>query len=144
MPITKRRTVFNQKRKIVAIAELAEARREELAGRVAYGGNPQHKLRPNDYGLTPPTNPRPGKTLCDATGPFPKLDAEALLREGVRKGLLSRQWRNDWPQNIWAVSPSGMAFEAELENLERGIYHGYPMPLDDDFRDAVLAAWRER
>ena len=30
------------------------ARLEELANRAAYGGNPQHKLNPGDFGLSPP------------------------------------------------------------------------------------------
>jgi hypothetical protein len=34
--------------------------------------------------------------------------------------------------------------EAQLENAERGIYHGYPMPVSDPFRREVLARWGER
>jgi len=83
------------------------------------------------------------KTLCDADRQFPKAEAEALLRAGARKGLVSQQRRNEWPQNIWAVS-EGVPFEAQLENSEKGVYHGYPMPADDDFKDIIVKEWSAR
>lgn len=109
----------------------------------AYGGNPEHKKRPGDYGLNPPASPRPGKTLCDADRPLLKAEAECLLREGFRKGMISEQVRNDWPQNVWAVS-EGQVYEAQLENSDQGAYHGYPMQSDDDFRTLVMEEWSKR
>lgn len=116
----------------------------ELIGRVSYKGNSEHKKHPNDYGLTPPTNPRPGKALCDAQGSFPKADAEKLLNNGVARLMVSVQRRNGWPQNIWAVNENNEAFESQLENSELGHYHGYPMPADDDFQQIVLREWEKR
>jgi hypothetical protein len=58
--------------------------------------------------------------------------------------MLSVQQRNGWPQNVWAVSAAGEPFEAQLENPERGDYHGYPMAADDDFRVFVLNEWNRR
>ena len=58
--------------------------------------------------------------------------------------MVSVQRRNGWPQNIWAVSPAGIPFESELENQEQGVYHGYPIPLDDDFREIVINEWQRR
>ncbi|MBW2736301.1 MAG: hypothetical protein JRH20_28265 [Deltaproteobacteria bacterium] len=118
--------------------------RKRFADGFGYGGNPEHKRYPNDYGLTPPSSPRPGKTLCDAIEPFPKKRAEELLRDGFLRGLLSKQCRNGWPQNVWAVFSDDLVFEGQLENKETGIYHGYPMPTTDDFRDVVLKEWRRR
>lgn len=135
---------YNPKRRIVPPGTLSVAEGEALAARVGYGGNPEHKRTPGDYGLAPPANPRPGKTLCDAERQFLRADALALLRAGAAKGLVSVQARHGLPQNIWAVSDSGVAFEAELENQHSATYHGYPMPLNDEFRRIVLKEWQSR
>lgn len=113
----------------------------DLAERVSYGGNPEHKSNPGDFGLTPSSSPRPDKTLCDDAGIFTKSEATTLLREGIRKGLISKLEKNGWPQNIWAVSKQGVPLEAQLENAELGRYHGYPMPEADRFRQDVLNRW---
>ncbi|MHB8885663.1 MAG: hypothetical protein ACYC5H_11405 [Methylovirgula sp.] len=121
---------------------LSRARRDALCARVAYGGNPEHKRSPGDYGLRPPAQPRPGKTLCDAQ--ILKSEALLLLRAGLQKGMVSFRAESEWPQNIWSVAETGEAFEAQLENPQQGIYHGYPMPIDDDFRLEVICEWKKR
>lgn len=114
---------------------------QKLALKVSYGGNPEHKRNPGDFELTPPAMPRPDKTLCDAAGIFTKKEALRLLRKGVRRGLVSFNERNGFPQNIWTVSEEGCPLEAQLENQERGTYHGYPMPENDPLRPIVLERW---
>lgn len=106
-----------------------------------YAGNPDHKRDPGDFGLTPPSSPKPGKTLCDGAGVFQRSIALDLLREGVARGLISVQKRDGWPQNVWSVTSDGVALEADLSNSETGEYHGYPMPTNDPFRAQVLARW---
>ena len=64
-----------------------------LAGRVTYGGNPEHKRKPGDFGLTPPAAPQADKSLCDAVGVFDLRTALCLLREGIKRGLVSEQVR---------------------------------------------------
>ena len=117
---------------------------ERYVAEASYGGNPEHKVRPGDYGLTPPCNPRPGKTLCDDCREFLMVEARALLQKGFSRGMVSVQERNGWPQNVWALSEEGEAFEAQLENKEMGTYHGYPMPEEDDFRSEVIEEWERR
>lgn len=138
----KKRTGYNPKRRIIG-ADNPQEVRIKLADNAKYGGNPEHKTRPNDYGLTPPTNPRPGKTLCDKVAAFPKDEAANLLKQGFLKGMFSVQEHEGWPQNVWAVL-DGLPFEAQLENRTQGIYHGYPMPMDDNFRFIVLKEWSRR
>lgn len=58
------------------------------------------------------------------------------------RGLVSSRFTGPFPQNIWAVGDGGEAFEAQLENHERGTYHGYPMPESDPLMDQVLEWWR--
>ena len=71
----KKRTGFNPKREIAAPDAIGAADLTALAEAATYGGNPEHKRMPGDYGLTPPASPRPRKTLCDAQGPFIKAEA---------------------------------------------------------------------
>jgi hypothetical protein len=115
-------------------------RLQQLAEKVRYGGNPEHKRNPGDFNLSPPSNPRQAKTLCDEVGIFKKTEALALLKEGLRQGLVSIQERNGWPQNIWAVV-NGRSLQAMLENAEQGTYHGYPLQQDEPLADEVLKRW---
>lgn len=79
---------------------------------IQYTGNPEHKKHPGDFGLTPPSAPRLGKTLCDSVNIHTRAEAERLLREGIQRGFVSAQERGSWPQNIWAVSHAGEPLEA--------------------------------
>jgi hypothetical protein len=97
-----------------------------LAARARYSGNPEHKRNPGDFGLKPPARLRRGKGRCDHTGIVTLTAALALLREGLRRGLVSEQFRGEWPQNVWAVTREQMPVEAQLEG--DGVYHGHPMP----------------
>ena len=133
------RRTFNPKRRIAEIED--SERLTGLALSVKYGGNPQHKRNPGDFALVPPSQPRPDKTLCDAAGITSITEATRLLREGARRGLISEQTRADFPQNIWAVTADGIPLEAQLDNREQGIYHGYPIPVTDDFRNEVIKRW---
>lgn len=137
----RRRKTFNPKRSIRGVVDRESLQR--LANRVRYGGNPEHKRNPGDFGLVPPAQPRADKTLCDEAGISKKAVAEGLLRDGVAKGLVSEQMRGEFPQNIWAVTKDGLPLEAELENQAQGTYHGYPMPSTDPFRDKVLERWKK-
>ena len=134
------RSTFNPKRKIRPAADLNDL--ADLAKRVKYTGSPYHKRNPGDFGLTPPSQPRQDKILCDITGITTVRESLRLLRRGVSKGLISEQTWGGFPQNIWAVTEDGIPLEAQLENREKGTYHGYPMPASDRFRDQVLRHWR--
>lgn len=140
----RKRRGFNPKRRIESAERLSAAQKQALANSVNYGGNPEHKRSPGDYGLTPPSAKRPSKTLCDAKGAFPKEMALGLLRAGVAKAMVSVQRVGRFPQNIWAVGDDQEPYEAQLENREIGTYHGYPMPLADTFRATVLEEWSKR
>lgn len=56
---------YNTKRKLCS----SQTQDSSLASRVSYGGNPEHKRHPGDFGLTPPAaHCRADKSLCDGTG----------------------------------------------------------------------------
>ncbi|MEI7731026.1 MAG: hypothetical protein WCO56_15730 [Verrucomicrobiota bacterium] len=134
-----KRTSFNPKRRIASAPVQADL--DRLADKVHYGGNPEHKRNPGDFGLTPPASPRRNKTLCDGVGVFSRALALELLRDGIRCGLVSEWDGTGFPQNVWSVSTNGIPLEAQLENAANGTYHGYPMPEDDAFREIVISKW---
>lgn len=134
---------YNPKRRLLPAGEVA-ARPGALAAlsrQVQYGGNPEHKRNPGDFDLTPPAAPRPGKSLCDDAQVFRREVALQLLQQGLELGLVSDRFEGEWPCNVWMVN-DGVAFEAEWERA--GVYHGYPMPDNDPFREEVLRRWRTR
>lgn len=136
-----RRRAFNPKRRFCP-EDLLPDRQKSLAERLQsarYAGNPEHKRNPGDFGLDPPRAPRPGKSLCDSAGIFRRSEALALLKTGLGKGMFSLQEREGWPQNVWAVTENGEPVEAQLE--APGVYHSYPMPKADPFRERVLERW---
>lgn len=135
---------FNRKRRLREWIPEERERFSELADGVRYGGNPEHKRNPGDFDLNPPSWPRKGKSLCDSAGIFTRREALALLRSGLRKGMVGERWEGEWPQNIWAVSESGIPLEAQLENREMGVYHGYPVPESDPLHDTILRQWEKR
>lgn len=138
----KRDQQFNPKRTVKKLTESELLACSELAGRVGYGGNPEHKKNPGDFGLTPPSGPRPGKSLCDAVSIFSKKIALEYLKSGLNKGLISERCNGVWPQNIWSVTEQGDALEAQLENAETGVYHGYPMPESDPLAAEIIRLWK--
>ena len=140
-----RRTV-NPKRKLRPVPQSAEALAElqALGANASYGGNPEHKRNPGDFGLDPAAQPRQGKSLCDRAQVSSREVALGLIKDGLRRGLVSVQVRNGWPQNVWAVAPNGVSVEGMLENAETGAYHGYPMLPIDPLIDDVVGRWAAR
>lgn len=134
---------FNPKRRFKKIEQVDLDNLAQLAKKVGYGGNPEHKKNPGDFSLTPPSDPRQGKSLCDEAGVFRRSVAHDLLKRGLSKGLVSDRFNGDWPKNIWSVTDKGVPLEAQLENPELGTYHGYPMPDSDPLATEVLRRWRE-
>ena len=135
---------YNQKKIFQARTPERLEHFRQLSSQIFYKGNPAHKMNPGDFGLTPPSGARLGKSLCDEIGVFTRREAQALLREGMNLGLVSLQERNGFPQNIWMVLKREGVFyplEAQLENAEQGQYHGYPLQKSDPFYDEVLKMW---
>jgi hypothetical protein len=140
----KRNSKFNSKRKIRDLEECNFQYLSDLASRAQYGGNPEHKMNPGDFNLTPPSSPRAGKSLCDSVKVFTRKKALALLREGIRIGLFSDRSEGDWPKNVWSVMDNETPLEAQIESSEQGSYHGYPMQETDPFCQEVIKQWRIR
>lgn len=135
---------FNTKRRMLKVEECDFNNLAELASQARYGGNPEHKRNPGDFGLTPPSRPRPGKSLCDSVKVFTRKEALELLRKGIEKGLVSDRFEGQWPKNVWSLTEDGIPLEAQLELAEQGAYHGYPLQSEDPFCEEVIKQWRIR
>lgn len=140
----RRNSQFNPKRRILKIENCNFKDLAHLASQARYGGNPEHKKNPGDFKLTPPSGSRPGKSLCDAVKIFTKQEALKLLKSGIKYGLVSDRFEGQWPKNVWSVMEDKTPLEAQLESVERGIYHGYPMQPEDPFCEEVIKQWRIR
>lgn len=136
------RRSFNRKRRIAEPGASDEL--DRLAAQVRYSGNPRHKRNPGDFALNPPADPAGDNTLCDIAGVFTRKEAQRLLQEGVKRGLVSVQRRDGLPQNVWAVSDDGYPLEAQLEGRGQITYHGYPVPQNDPLRTDILDRWDQR
>jgi len=144
MKVKRRQGIYNKKRKIRCVEEIDFKKCLSLAESVQYGGNPEHKRNPGDFKRDPPASPRSAKSLCDTVEIFKREKALNYLREGLRKGMISINEKNGWPQNIWALDENGRPLEAQLENQETGTYHGYPLPESDPFAQKVVEEWEKR
>jgi hypothetical protein len=129
---------YNPKRKLAKQPDLLVC--QALAVQVQYVGSPLHKKNPGDFCLTPPSKPHPDKTLCDSVNLFTKKAAQDFLQQGLQNGMISMQTRNGWPQNIWWITDKQQPLEAQLDNQEKGTYHGYPLTQADPFYQLVLAS----
>ena len=115
-----------------------QQRLDSWAETARYEGASYHKRNPQDFGLPQAGQPRRAKTLCDEVQINRLADALHLLRDGIRRGLVSSQERNGWPQHVWAVS-NGRALEAKQSS--EGVYHAYPLQNGDPFADEVIRRW---
>jgi len=126
-------------------APLSEDERAFLRANAAYEGSPFHKRSPNDFGLTPPTYPRPDKTLCDEAGITRKAIALALFARAIESGLVSAATTADgFPKQLWVVDDQERVFELMYGGSRTGRYHGYPLRTRDPWSDEIKRAWRER
>ena len=115
-----------------------------LAGRLRYEGIAHHKLRPGDYDFSPPSNPRPSKSVCDDIRPILKDEAAKLFSDGIIKGMISKRDEDGVPKYVWAVDDSGQAYEAKRGGSTPYDYHGYRLNDDDPQRRVVLDEWKKR
>ncbi len=143
--VMKPRRNHNQNRRIRPLEQdpNEKDRLESLARAARYVGNPGHKRNPGDFGLTPPSHPRPNKSLCDPTGIFSRSEAQDLLKKGIQKGCISVQEAGGWPRIVWAVA-DGIVLEARLDNEAQGTYHGYPLDRNDAIASAVIEFWNSQ
>lgn len=138
------RSKTKKKTAVASVDEYDTETLEELAQKSIYRPSPYHKSNPVAWGLTGQSKRRPDKTDCDGSGITCSRDAIEFLKAGIRCGMVSKQKRGNWPQNVWAVDSEGYVYEAQLSNSGNGEYHGYPMKDGDRFAETVRNEWERR
>ena len=132
-------------RRMIRGDTLSEPEKVRLRGEARYEGSPYHKRNPGDFGLTPPSQPRPDKTLCDEAGIKNRSEAESLFAQAIERGLVSRsESAAKFPKQIWVVDESGRVFEAMHGGTREGRYHGYPIRRSDPLFGDVSKAWNKK
>ncbi|ABC22844.1 hypothetical protein [Rhodospirillum rubrum] len=132
-------------RRIADRSFLQDAEKTRLLNDLVYVGSSLHKLRPGDYGLVPPSNPRPSKSACDEVRSILISEAALLFRRGLEKGMVSVFPQGGMPKYVWAVDDGGEVYEAKTKPGQESRYHGYRIGEDEQpWREYVLRAWRER
>ena len=99
--------------------------------------------KPSDFGLTPPTSPRAGKTLCDKSRDFSRAEALQLLNDGFVRGMVSVSSTRRLAAGCLGIIDNA-TYEAQLENQAEGVFDGFPISVDEDFRRLVLLEWNRR
>lgn len=121
---------------------LSEGERSYLREHARYEGRAYHKGHPGDFGLTPPCDPRPDKTLCDKANVTRAAEAERLFLRAIKRGLASEnEVQSGFPKYLWVVDDQGHVFELMYGGSHPGHYHGYPILQDDPLFDRVSDAW---
>lgn len=116
----------------------------ELAEKVKYVGSAEHKAEPvhRSYDMHP--------ALCsDASrcdGGIERETAEKVLREAVRRQLVSTEFKGGFPRYAWGLVDN-VPHQAMLTNQTKGEYKGWPirfdeLPIDRQGR-LTLEAWKE-
>ena len=131
-------------RRIVAAGSVSKAELDGLLRRVRYAGSSVHKLHPADYGLVPPVNPRPSKSVCDDVRVIPLEEASRLFATGIEAGMISRFDGEGVPKYVWAVDADHQVYEAKTTPRE-AVYHGYRLGDDEEaMRRYILGEWGRR
>jgi len=128
----------NPKRRLASRKLIVDADLNSLAARIHYSGSAHHKRTPGDYGFQPPSNPRPGKSLCDGKRSLLRAEAEFLLRKGVLKGFVSPFLGDNLPKYVWSIDDRGDVYEAKFDTVG---YHGYLLEESDDFQAFIVKEW---
>ena len=129
------------KRRIVPKDAIDSKVLDQYANQARYIGSPIHKRHPADYGFHPPVSPRLDKSLCDGSRRMHLAEAQALFREGIKRGMISTCTESELPKYVWAVDVAGHVYEAKRGG-DGSEYHGYELGDDDgDMKRLVIKEW---
>ena len=135
----------NPHRRLISRDDLDPEDLGRIAREARYVGSAHHKSKPADYGFTPPTSPRPNKSLCDGKRTVRKREAKALFLQGLSRGMVSRYAKSGFPKYVWAVDQDGQVYEAKVGGDGQS-YHGYALsPYEErDLCRLVITEWEAR
>ena len=132
----------NPKRRIASLGELTLEVLNCLS-KARYVGSAHHKSKFADYHFSPPTNPRPDKSLCDGIRTIKKSEAVELFQNGISREMVSKHLIDGLPKYIWAVDSDEEAYESVISKGTTE-YHGYQLEPDDTMRSLIIEEWNSR
>ena len=139
------RQVRDETGRSIRVQPLTDEQRAFLSAHAQYEGSAFHKKEPHNFDLTPPSNPRQDKTLCDEAGIFDKQIAFELFARAIQVGLVSEKDKVDgFPAQIWVVDRDGRVFEIMYGGSRTGRYHGYPVRRVHPLFEKISLAWAAR
>ena len=103
-----------------------EADLDELAGRVAYVGSPEHKDFPSFAGQP---RLRADASCCPREVVDPNT-VRGWLRSAIRRGAAGAPWEGGFPRYVW-YKDGDVIYEGRLVNRQTGAYKGYPLDEDE-------------
>lgn len=143
--MSKKRQSNRPDRRIAPVGAVSPDELQRIEQTASYGGSAYHKLHPGDYKLDPPFSPRLSKSVCDDRRIVLKAEAAALLKAGIRKGMVSRPNPGQLPKYVWSVDADGEVYEAKTAPDRGDPYHGYRLGEDEgQMRDFIKAEWNKR
>lgn len=147
----KNRAANNPDRRVAPPGAVDDADVERFLSQLRYEGRATHKLHSGDYRFEPPANPGARKSVCDQKRAVNLAEAQALLKTGIRRGMLSKFTENGVPKDVWAVDEQGEVYEAKCDPLEvarnpgrRIGYHGYRLDREDSSWRYITDEWERR
>ena len=58
--------------------------------------------------------------------------------------MISNFFLSGYPKFVWCVGEDGEVYEAKIDAVTSGAYHGYRLEEDDNMRDHIKAVWKQR
>ena len=132
------------KKVVACMSDLDESELECMASEVQYHPSEFHKTLEalQRWNLSSPGRRR-GKMACPDTGPVSsRKRVVRLLKEAIRRGMVSRARRDSWPNRVWAIGPDDGVYEAKL--TKAGLYHAFPLRGPSAFVRHLRIEWSER
>jgi hypothetical protein len=126
MPLAKPRRLpagHWRRSKVLMQDRLAEEQLLRVAEAARYVSSPYHRAPRSPFG-PPVARPYPHASKCPSI--WEAATATRALREAIRSGCVSTEWRGGFPRFAWYMRDETV-YEAVLSNRENGEYHGYPL-----------------
>ena len=125
MPLTKprRKTSAAQWRRKDLIQNPSQEVLLRAAEAARYVSSSYHRSPGSPMGQ-PLSRPWPHASRCPTKWDLPA--ATRVLKEAIRTGCVSEDWRGDFPRFAWHMDGE-ILYEAVLSNQTGGEYHGYPL-----------------
>jgi hypothetical protein len=131
MPLAKpRRQPARRRRHVKILMHLAPDQALLDAAELArYVSNPYHRPPGSPMGQ-PIKRPYPHASKCPPTWELGA--ATRALKEAIRAGWVSPDWRGGFPQAVWYKDVE-IVYQAVLSNRTSGEYHAYPLESRDQW-----------